>query len=308
MELTSLSPQKRASGRILGIRKKHIPFLIFIAPAFVFYTVFWIAPMLGAFAISLTQWDGINFATMQWAGADNYVRLATDPFFWQALTNNFLFLGAALFGVMTLALVVALILNTKPFGHAVFATTLFMPIVLSNVVIGLLFTLLLSPTSGFTNVIADALHAPSLKNIQWLGDPNTATGTVIVAYIWREMGFAILLFTAGLQAVPKDLIEAAKMDGAKPFSILRHVSLPSIRNVAVVIAVLSITNAFLLFDLIIVMTNGGPYYASEVLATYMYGQAFGRGDMGYGSAIAIVLFLIVVAVTTLQTRLTQSKR
>jgi ABC-type sugar transport system permease subunit len=308
MELTSSSPQKGTSGRILGIRKKHIPFLIFIAPAFVFYTIFWIAPMLGAFAISLTQWDGINFATMQWAGADNYTRLATDPFFWQALSNNLLFLCAAFLGVVTLSLVVALILNTKPFGHSVFATTLFMPIVLSNVVIALLFSLLLSPTSGFTNVIAAALGAPNLKNIQWLGDPNTATGTVIVAYIWREMGFAILLFSAGLQAVPKDLIEAAKMDGAGPFSILRHVSLPSIKNVAVVVAVLSITHAFLLFDLVIVMTNGGPYYASEVLATYMYGQAFGRGDMGYGSAIAIVLFLIVVTVTLIQTRLTQSKR
>jgi ABC-type sugar transport system permease subunit len=301
--LTLTSQKKKAR-----FFKKHGPFLAFVAPAFIFYTIFWIGPMLGAFAISLTQWDGINFATMQWAGIDNYTRLVSDPFFWQALTNNFLFLGAALFGVMTLALFVALILNTKPMGHGLFATTLFMPIVLSNVVIGLLFTLLLSPSSGFTNVIAEALNAPGLKDIQWLGDPKTATGTVILAYIWRETGFAILLFMAGLQAVPKDLIEAAKMDGAGPFNILRYVSLPSIRNVAIVVAVLSITNAFLLFDLIIVMTNGGPYYASEVLATYMYGQAFGRGDMGYGSAIAIVLFAIVVAVTTLQTRLTQSKR
>lgn len=272
------------------------PFWLFVAPALFFYTLFWIVPMFGAFGISLTHWDGISFDTMRFAGADNYIQLGSDPLFWGSLRNNLIFVGAALGIIVTVALVLALILNSQPRGHATFATVLFMPIVLSNVIIGLMFTLLLSPTSGILS-----------GDTQWLGDPDTALWSVLGAYVWRDLGFSVLLFLAALQAVPRDLIDAARIDGAGPFRTIRNVALPSIREVTIVVSVLAVTNAFLLFDLVIVMTGGGPYHASQVLATYMYNQGFTRGVLGYGSAVAMVLFVIVLVVTAIQLRLTRRR-
>jgi ABC-type sugar transport system permease subunit len=213
-----------------------------------------------------------------------------------------------LVSIVTLGTIYALILNARPPGHSMFATIFFIPIVLSSVVIGLLFTQMLSPTVGIVGPLLEKLGFAHLADHQWVGDRSTALPVVMVVYVWRELGFAILLLLAGLQTIPNDYIEAARIDGAGPWGITRYITLPLLRPVLTIVIVLVTTNAFLLFDLIIVMTNGGPYHASEVLSVLMYNEAFLKGDPGYGTAIAVMLFAIVLLASIAQLVLAGGRR
>lgn len=283
----------RRSGRT----KFHIWLLL---PAFAFYTVFWIVPAVVAFLSSFTQWNGVSLASIRWVGLANYVELFDDRWFWNALRNNLLFVAVVLCAIIVLGMTYALILNARPRGHSVFSTIFFIPIVLSSVVIGLLFTQMLSPTVGLVGPALSALGVPGVAEHQWLGSRDTALPMIMMVYVWQQLGFAILLLLAGLQTIPNDYIEAARVDGASAWNITRHITLPLMRPVLTVVIVLVTTNAFLLFDLVVVMTNGGPFHASEVLSVFMYSEAFLKGNPGYGTAIAMMLFVIVLCVSVIQ--------
>lgn len=283
----------RRSGRT----KFHIWLLL---PAFAFYTVFWIVPAVVAFLSSFTQWNGVSLASIRWVGLANYVELFDDRWFWNALRNNLLFVAVVLCAIIVLGMTYALILNARPRGHSVFSTIFFIPIVLSSVVIGLLFTQMLSPTVGLVGPALSALGVPGVSEHQWLGSRDTALPMIMLVYVWQQLGFAILLLLAGLQTIPNDYIEAARVDGASAWNITRHITLPLMRPVLTVVIVLVTTNAFLLFDLVVVMTNGGPFHASEVLSVFMYSEAFLKGNPGYGTAIAMMLFVIVLCVSVIQ--------
>ncbi len=278
---------------------------LLLVPSFVFYTLFSTVPMLMAIGISFTEWSGIGLNTIKWVGLENYIELFSDPFFWTSLKNNFVIVGGSVLVQCTLALFLAVILDSGLRAGEIFRTVFFMPTVLSFIVVGLLFSLLLSPTVGIVNPLLVKLGLGSWQH-QWLGDKQTALFSVMVVNIWKEFGFSIFLFLAGLQTISKELYEAASIDGASPWKNFRYITLPLLKEVTIVVMILAINQAFLVFDLIYVMTSGGPYHASDVLATYMYGRAFTSGRMGYGTAIAEVLFVIVFIVTLVQLRVTRA--
>ena len=276
-----------------------------IMPSFVFYTLFSTLPMLMAIGIGFTEWSGIGINTIKWIGIGNYVELFSDRFFWTSLRNNVIIVGGSVFIQCTIALLIAVILDSGLKMSEVFRTVFFMPTVLSFIVVGLLFSLLLSPTVGIINPTLVKLGFANLQR-QWLGDKNTALYAVMVVNIWKEFGFSMFLFLAGLQAISKELYEAARIDGAGPWKSMWFITFPLLREVTIVVIILAVNQAFLVFDLIYVMTSGGPYHASDVLATYMYNRAFTGGRMGYGTAIAEVLFVIVFLVTLFQLRVTKA--
>ena len=291
------------SRRLKAFANAHA-WLFFLAPAFCFYTLFWIIPAVGSFAISLTHWNGISWQQMRWAGLSNYVELIDDGFFWVSLKNNLIFVGFAVVAILTVALTIAIALSLRPRGYRLFETVFFLPTILSSIVIGLVFGLIISPTSGLLPVIGESIHLSGVADVQLLGNKDTATFTVLSVYVWQQIGFSILIIGAGVRAVASDYIDAARIDGASPLKIVRYIMLPLTKDVLVVALVLVVINAFLLFDLVFIMTGGGPFHASEVLSTYMYQQAFALGRTSYGSAIAVVLFVIVLAVSAAQLSLT----
>ena len=277
-------------------RTNRFAHLIFIGPAFFFYTMFWIIPTLVAIWISFTRWNGISWAHIKWAGFANYFKLLNDRFFFTALQNNLLFVFCAVAIIFFTALAIALILNLKPFGWRMFQTTFFVPIVISSVVIGLLFKLFLSPTTGIINELADFLNLESFKNVQWLGSKETATYSVMTVYIWRDLGFSILLFGAGLQSVPKDLIEAAKIDGAGLFTVYWRILLPMMRPVFFTSFVILVHISIKSYDLIVALTQGGPGISTTMPALFMTQAAFHKSQVGLSAASAMMMFMAVAAV------------
>jgi ABC-type sugar transport system permease subunit len=278
---------------------------ILLAPSFIFYTLFSTVPMLMAIGIGFTEWTGIGIKSIKWVGLDNYTELLHDNFFWVSLRNNIVMVSGSVFIGCTMAFLLAVILDSRLRGSELFKTVFFLPTILSYIVVGLLFSLFLSPSMGILNPLLVKIGLAGWQH-QWLGEKQTALYAIMVINIWKEFGFSMLLFLAGLQSIPKELYDAARIDGAGPLNNFLFVTIPMLREVSIVVIILAVNQAFLVFDLIYVMTGGGPYHATEVLATYMYNRAFSGGRMGYGTAVAEVLFMIVFIATIIQLRVTKA--
>ena len=288
----------RRLKRGISTRRSLTAYLLLL-PGLVFYAPFHILPILAVVYFSFLKWKGFSFATMKWVGLDNYRNLLQDRFFWQALKHNVQFVIIVVIVQTVLALALALVLEQKFPLSTFFRGVYFMPTVLSLVVVGILFTLILSPAQGPLNAF---LRTIGLDHIQpvWLGDPKLTIYVLMGVQIWKDFGLSMFLFIAGLEVIPNDLFDAAKVDGASPWDIVWRIILPLLRETTTVVVILITIVCFKLFDLVIVMTEGGPFFATEVLSVRMYHQAFKLNRMGYGSAIAIVLFSITFVVSALQ--------
>lgn len=263
---------------------------LFLTPPLAFYIVIVIAPLLVSFYYSLTDWNGFN-PEYSFVGLDNFLKIGRDPLFANAIRNTLIWMAAAILLPSLGGLVIALALNGRGIAGNVYKSLFYLPICLSLVVIGQVWIWMYHPDWGLLNV---ALGAAGLDDWTraWLADPETALAAVIVAWAWQQTGLAMVIFLAGLTAVPKELTEAAEIDGATYWQSLRYVVIPLLLPATVVVMALAIINSLKSFDIVFVMTRGGPFHSSDTLAMFMYTESFKKYYIGYGSAISVVLFAV----------------
>lgn len=275
--------------------------LIMLAPAVGLCAVFIFIPAVLAIAGSFYSF-GITSQNWRFAGLENYVRAAADPIFWLALRNNVIIvLGSITVQVGFGTVLAALLDRGIPRYSTVFRTIIFAPMVISSVAVALIWLIILDPNVGGLNALVRGvgLKPPPMG---WLGDPSVSMWMILVIACWQYTGFMMVLILAGLQGIPKELYEAAALDGAKGLRAFFHITLPALRNILVVAVLITTIGGFKVFDLIYATTQGGPANATQVLGTYIYLQAFNLGNMGYANAISVVLLVIAACLGWLQIR------
>jgi multiple sugar transport system permease protein len=263
---------------------------LFLAPVILVFTLYVIAPIFQSIAISFYDWDGLGDKTF--VGFDNYVELWTDPDFWISLKNNLIWFFGFLLAVPA-GLFMALFLNQKVFGIRLVKSLFFFPFVISQVVIGLIFTWFYNPSFG---LVGDVLRFFGFNSVSILSDERLVTYGIVVAGIYPQIAYTMILYLTGLNNLRPDLIEAGRLEGAKGWNLLWHIILPQLRPATFIAVVVTIIGSLRSFDMISIMTSGGPYGQSRVLAYYMYEKALSEYGyrIGYGTAIATVLFLITL--------------
>ena len=264
--------------------------VLFIAPALLFFVVYVILPIFQSFFISFHEWDGLG--EMTWIGFDHYVNLLDDDRFYTSLKNNLMWLVFYTLSVPA-GLFIALYLNQTVTGIRLYKSLFFFPFVISQIVVGLIFSWFYNPTFGVVGHVFEFFGAapPSI-----LGDERYVTYGIIVAGLWPQIAYCMILYLTGLNNVTTEQIEAGRLDGAKGWRLLWHVGLPQLWPATFLAIVVTVIGALRSFDMIAIMTQGGPYGSSNVLSYYMYETALSEYgyEMGYGSAIAVVLFMIMM--------------
>ena len=265
------------------------PFL-FLMPGIFMFLVYVIIPIFQSINISFYEWDGLGEA--KYIGLDNYFELIDDEAFYTSLKNNIIWLVLYLFAIPA-GLFVALFLNQTVTGIRIYKSLFFFPFVISQVVVGLVFSWFYDPSNGLMNIILMSFGADA---IPVLADEKYVTYGIIAAGLWPQTAYCMILYLTGLNSVDPEQIEAARLDNARGFKMLWYVILPQLRPATFIALVVTVIGALRSFDLISIMTDGGPWGSSQVLAFYMYEQAFSEYGfrMGYGAAIAVVLFLIMM--------------
>jgi raffinose/stachyose/melibiose transport system permease protein len=277
---------------------------LFVAPALLVFGFAVLVPLVVTFGFSFTDWDGFGPLTL--VGLDNYARAARDSLFRESFVHAGIYIAATLVLEVLVGLALAGVLTARRRGALWFRLAIFTPVMLPLVVVAVLWSFVYNPDFGLINA---ALAAAGLEELQriWLGDRGTALLAICVVSGWIFAGFFMAIFYAALAQIPDDLIEAARLDGAGEWAIFRRVKVPMIRNALLVAALLCVTGGLQGFDLFYVLTNGGPFGATEVPTTLLVKAVFRHGDVGYGSAMAVVLTVTVVALGLVFLRLQRTR-
>ncbi|OMF30882.1 hypothetical protein BK133_16130 [Paenibacillus sp. FSL H8-0548] len=267
--------------------------LYFSFPAIIVFLVFFITPTVIGFYYSFTDWN-INASSIKFNGLDNYKELFNEPRLKQAFTNTLIFAAAVTVLQNVAGLGLALILNEKLKLRNLLRMIFFMPYVIAPLVIGYIFRAIYHPEHGIVNKFFDTIGLDFMMQ-DWLNDPKFALFTIIITDIWRVAGFSMVVYLAGLQFIPKDLIESASIDGAHYWTRFKHVVFPLLAPAFTVNILLAMIGSMKVFEIVMVLTEGGPGYTTEVFYTYIR-NTFSSGEMGYATAINMLLFALVTLV------------
>jgi multiple sugar transport system permease protein len=274
----------------------------FVLPGFALFALVVLYPIANAFRISLFHWSIVPGTASDFIGLDNYVHAVHDPLFWRSLQNTLVYMAVSVPGQLLCGLGAALLLDGRIPARGLFRTLYYLPVVTSWVVVSLLFRYLFTTDGGVVNWLLDGTHLMH-HHIDWLGHRWTAMLAISIVGVWKGVGWSMVIFLAALQSVPRELHEAAAVDGAGWWSRFRAVTLPALRPVVAFVTVMLVIGSFNVFISVFVMTNGGPLDETQVLLTYMYRQAFSFLDFGYGAAISFLLTTTVFVLSIVQLRL-----
>ncbi|PZF56183.1 sugar ABC transporter permease [Curtobacterium sp. MCBD17_034] len=281
-------PSRRRGGRLTSGWRA----LLFVLPALLLFAAFLVYPMVSTVVMSFFSWNGFVTSSPVFVGASNYVRIFTqDPVFWPAFRNTVIWVVLSLVVPTSLGLVIALGLNRKLFGRNLLRSAFYIPAVLASIAVATMWVWLYNPDSGLVNGVLKAVGLSAAAQ-DWLGNAHIALYAIFVAFVWQTAGFNMVLYLAGLQGVPEELVEAAKLDGAGPFQVFRAVTWPALRPTTIIVVVLTMISSLKVFDLIVGTTGGGPAQSTQVLALWSYQQSFSNHEFGLGNAIATVLFVV----------------
>ena len=275
----------------------------FIAPNFIGFAVFTLGPIFFAFALAFMHWDGNN--PIQFAGLDNFSRLFSDKVFQVAFWNTIIFTGFTVPLTLVCALGLAILLNQKIFGRNFFRTIAFFPYVASLVAVAVVWNMLFNPEFGPVNMALYTLGIDPKNLPRWAADRHWAMVTVIMFSVWKNMGYFMVIYLAGLQGISTELYEAADMDGATGWQKFWRITLPQLAPTTFFASVMLTIQSFKVFDQIFMITQGGPGTSTLVLVYHIYNEAFISWDLGYSSMVALVLFMLVLVITVVQFRLTR---
>ena len=282
-------------------RRRNWALAAFVAPGALLYVVLVAGPTLAAFWFGLTDWNGVDY-TYAFIGLDNFGSLAGDPIFRASIGNNLRFSIVVLVCQTVLSLGLALLLVRNTRVNVVYRALFFVPTIIASVSVAIAWILIYDPTLGAANVALRALGLDAWTQ-SWLGDRTLAIYSLAFVQFWQHTGQVMIIFVAGLHAIPVELFEAAAVEGASRWQRFRHVTWPLLAPAATIVVAYTTIQTFRAFDLVIALTDGGPANATEILSTWIYHTAFRNFEFGYASAGAVVFMAVLAAVTALQFRL-----
>ncbi|MEI7475237.1 MAG: sugar ABC transporter permease [bacterium] len=276
---------------------------VFLIPALIIFALFFFIPFLESFVLSFLNYNA-DIYNPQWIGLNNYITLINSPIFWKTMLNTFIYVVVAVPLLVILPLIMSIFMSQKLRGISIFRVLAYIPVIVSIVVAGIAWKWLYA-SNGLINYFLEMLH---LSKLGWLTDPNIALYSVIAVTVWKGLGYYMVIYLSSLISVPKDLYEAADIDGASELHKHLTVSIPHLKPTIALVSIISTISAMKVFVEIYVMTQGGPVNSSKTIVYYIYQRAFENLDLGYASAAGVVLLIIIMALSILNMKYFENER